>query len=341
VQAGRWPGGPAPFGFRIVDNPDGPGRALEVHPPESAFIREATERVLAGASLLSVVRWANGPAGIRPRRAPQWSRRTLMQVLTGYPVQGRLMRLLDGRYVPVVDGMGDPLSIPEILTPDESAAVRQKLAPTPDSRKGGRRPSRLLSGILRCHSCDGRMQVARRTDGSVTYRCQTSSEAGVCDQPVSVSATALEDFIGHHFLSAWGDSPEYVKRAQVTGAAEVEHAEEAVTAALNALAVGATPERFQALQAAQAARDDARDMPQEAQVLIVPTGRTVAEAWEAGDTESRRDLISTSYAEIIVGPGRRGPRGIDPSRLTIITQPPFPVGHVYEGFRRGAMVVTA
>lgn len=338
ATSGRWSGGTVPFGFRVVNNPNGAGKVLEVDEAEASIVREAAERLLAGENLSSVVRWANGPSGLPPRRAARWVRRTLMQVLTGFPVQGRVVHLIDNKPVPVVNADGEPVTIPAILSPDESAAVRALLAPKPDPKRGGRHPARLLSTLLSCHRCGERLQVARRTDKSVTYRCQTAREAGECDQPVSVSATALEDYIERRFLDAWGSSPEYVKRAQVTGAAEVEAAEEAVTAALNALSQVATPEAFQALQEAQKRRAEALALPQETQVLIVPSGRTVAEAWEAGDVHTRRDLLATNYAAIIVGPGRRGGRGFDASRLSIVAQPPHVLG-AQDGFRRGSMVV--
>ena len=41
VEAGGWPGGPPPYGYQVVDNPDG-GRRLEVQPDEAAVIRWRT-----------------------------------------------------------------------------------------------------------------------------------------------------------------------------------------------------------------------------------------------------------------------------------------------------------
>lgn len=321
--SGRWNGGPTPFGYRAVPNPDGPGKVLDVDPDEAELVREAAARILAGDSLSSVVRYANSPDGYPPRRAAHWTRVALRQVLTGTIVAGQVIRVRDGVPAPVLDPQGRPVTVPAILTADESAALRAILTPKPDAKKGGRRPSRLLSGLLRCHACDEPLQVARRVDGSVTYRCQNGRETGTCAAPVSISALALEGYMASLFLSTYGSSPAYVRRAEIIGAAAVEAAERDVAEALAELASSATAEAFTRLQEAQAARDTALAAPQVAETRLVPTGRTVRETWHAAAVEDRRELLASHYAEIIVRPGRRGPRGIDPERLVVVMQPPF------------------
>src|SRR5690606_1545255 len=53
-QLGRWAGGAAPYGFRIVPAPDGPGYVLAPDPETAPYVREAAERVLAGESLYRI-----------------------------------------------------------------------------------------------------------------------------------------------------------------------------------------------------------------------------------------------------------------------------------------------
>src|SRR3712207_25928 len=118
ITAGRWAGGgQVPYGFQVVDNPDGPGKVLAHEPREAAFIREAAERVLAGENPTSIARWANGPLGLPPRKAARWTRRTLIQVLTGFPVQGKVVTLVEGKAVQIVDEDGEPVTIDPILSP--------------------------------------------------------------------------------------------------------------------------------------------------------------------------------------------------------------------------------
>jgi site-specific DNA recombinase len=329
ASAGRWSGGLPPFGFQVIDNPDGPGRVLAVDEAEAAAIRQAADRVLSGERLISVVRWLNGPEGAKPRRAKEWQQTTLRQTLTGGPVSGHL---------------GDGGRCPEILDPDTAAAVRAALAVKAPAQRGGRQPARLLSGLVTCWSCGTVLQVARRTTkapngtGVAAYRCPNPRLSGTCSAPVSISAEALDDYVSGVFLDAFGDSPELVRRVHVTGAAELEAAEKAAEAALADLGQGVTPERIQALQEAQARREAALLVPQQTTTEVVPSGRTVRAAWEATDVHGRRDLIARNYAAMIVKPGRRGRPGIQPERVDLIGQPPY-VSGVSEDWAAGRVAV--
>ncbi len=348
VSAGRWPGGPAPFGFRMVDNPNGPGKVLEAVEEEADLIREATARLLAGASFSSVVRFANGPDGHPPRRAKHWWPTTLRQTLTGYPITGRVVRFLAGEAVPILDAEGQPVTIPAILTPDESAAVRRLLLPKPTAPTGGRAPARLLSGLLLCGTCGRRLRVSGRgdrgrvpgrTEESRVYRCSTGKETGTCPRPVSISAGTLDKYVSDKFLATWGESPAYTRRAEVTGAAAVEKAEAKKAAAVEAIAADPSPENLTRLQEANVDLAAALAVPSEAVVRAVPTGRTVRETWSLSELPDQRVLLASNYAAIRVRRGKRS-RAIDPDRLVFIAQPPFAVEHQDAAdFRPGTVVV--
>jgi len=347
VQAsGRWSGGPAPYGFHSVDNPDGPGKVLAIDPDEAAFVQEAAERVLAGENLTSVVRWANGPNGRPPRRAAAWSRVTMRQVLTGSAIAGRVVRMVDDeqtgkrRPVAVLDSDGVPVTIPAIITLDESAALRDVLDPKPDARKaGGRKPARLLSGILTCSSCHSKLQVARRTGKEIIYRCQ-NWQHGHCAAPVSVSAPAVEDYVTGVFLHGIGDLPAYVRRAEVTGGAAVADAEAAKAAALASLAQAATPAAFARLQAAQVELAEALAAPRETVLKLVPTGRTIAETWEAADIDDRRSLLEANIAVASIYRVGKGSKYLNPDRVLLMFKPPHAdEAQAAETYEPGRLVV--
>lgn len=324
LTAGRWPGGRPPYGFQVVDNPDGPGKVLALHPQEAAFIREAGARVLAGDNLSVVVRWANGPDGHPPRTATSWARNSLDQILTGPAAAGEVTTTVEGRSVPLLDSDGHVVTIPAILTPDESAALRARLSVrNPNAAKGGRHPSRLLSGVITCSGCNGKLGVSRRTNASVLYRCKSHSHTCVCDTPVAVSALPLEEYVTRVYLDSVGSHPAYVRRAEVSGAAAVAAAQEAVSEALAALAGSPTDDAVTRYREACEARDEALTVPQETQVRLVPTGRTLAEQWEVSGVHERRAMLQSAYLTIVILPGRRGRTGLDPARVRMAAPPAF------------------
>ncbi len=322
---GRFVGGQPPFGWEIVRLPVGDpnpitgvvptGAFLAICQPEADVLRAAAGLCLATvnpetgqANLARVVRFMNGPDGMRPRRAKAWSRITVRQILTVRPAAAR----------------------EDVLTPDERAALRLALAVRkPDARKGGRKHSRELSGALSCWSCDSVLQVAHRYDkryptGFITYRCVNAySAGGTCEHPPSISAVALERFFEERFIGDYGDRPYYILRAEVTGAADLEAARNRVTAALERLELAPTSENFEELQAALAARTEAEAVPQHRVVHLVPSGRTVYEQWAIETTEGRREMLRAQYPAIVVHPGKKGRPGIDPLRLSIVESARF------------------
>lgn len=316
ARAGRWSGGEVPFGFQSVENPDGPGKVLDLEPDEAEALRWAASQVLAGVPLGRVARRLS-ERGVAPRRAASWSRVTLRQSLTGEHVLGRVTY----RGEVLRDDDGRPFAPwPAILDPDTVAALRQALASSPRKRPG-RHPARLLSGLVTCHSCGSRLAVARRSDGSVTYRCQRSSEGGLCQAQVVAAALPLEAYVEGRFLKEFGRLPTFERRVIVDGASALADVEDRIAALTASLARSATPATFASLQTAQAERDALEAAPRATSETLVPTGRTMAEEWQAGDTDHRRALLADAYPSLVLFPGRRGPRGFDPDRLVVHVTP--------------------
>lgn len=314
--AGRWAGGGAPYGYRIITDDTRPGKYLALEPSEAEAVREAAERCLAGQPLGSVARWMS--ENHSPRRAAAWSRVTLRQVLTGDAVLGYTK--VDGALLR--DGQGKPVQAwPAILTPAEVAELRKLLAPMPDARKGGRHPARLLSGFLVCSGCGARLQVARRTRGGATYRCPTKSDGGTCNASVTVAAEALEQYVERCVLEEHGEvsvMEDHVVVGDDGGAAEID---EAIAATLRALGENPTTDLFARLQSLKAEKDalaaSARSAP--AQTATVWTGRTFADDWRDADhLDDRRRLLASVLTQVAVSRGRPGPRGVDPERLDVV-----------------------
>jgi hypothetical protein len=328
--AGRWPGGPAPYGYTIVDVTDGEGRTLAIEPTEAAALNEAADRVLLGDPLGRVVRHLN-THGPRPRRAPEWSRVTLRQCLTGDHLLGRIV--LNG--VAVRDDDGKAVTpFPEVMPLGKLQRVRAALAQTPDDRKkGGRRPSRLLSRLIQCRTCGAYLQVIRRPayrtkaeresgragrSGMIGYRCQRRADGGICAAPTIVTARLVEEFVEAQFLWTAGKLPLIERRVVVIEDGELAEIEDRLASVLSELGASATPEKFAELQRLQNDRARLASAPSEPFVEMIDTGRTLAEEWAARDLDGRREMLADAFEVISIGPGKRGKREFDPSRLLLV-----------------------
>ena len=320
---GKVTGGPLPFGFQLKDRKT---RRLVPLPDQARYLREAAEQVWTigtpegvRVTVGSVVRWMNGPQGCKPLRAKAWSRTTLIQCLTRTPE--------------CVDE--------DIFTPDERASLRSILA-TPGTptkaagKRGGRAGKRIASGgLLQCKGCESTMTIHPRVRTVSKkakaagikgvkvddYRC--SAQPGACPRGSAVFAEFMDDHLRARHLYECGDEPEYVRRATVTGYAAIEEAELSVSDALDELKVQATPEAFARLQSAQLLLQEALALPQVAQVHWEPTGRTIQEAWDAGSVLDQQGMLRDHWSKIIVGPGKKGQRSIDLTRLDFVPHPDY------------------
>lgn len=322
-KMGRWPGGDAPYGYEAVEASDGRGKALAINEKEAGALREAARRILGGHTLGATSRWMNDN-GHTPRRTDAWSRVTLGQALTGDHILGRITT---GGALQR-DEQGRPLTpFPAVLDLPTVVELRRLLAPAPDGRKrGGRKPSRLLSRVIECDSCGGYLTVIRRSPEAeakqgrpakevVAYRCQRRADGGVCDHPTLASAEPIEEYVTRRFLLDFGHAPMVEERVIAADATALATVEEALAAVLASLAVSATPENFARLQSLQAERDLLAAAPREPVVERIFTGHTMGEEWERRDLDGKRDLLRQAYAVLRLKPGKRGRRGFDESRL--------------------------
>ncbi|MCI3271007.1 recombinase family protein [Streptomyces cylindrosporus] len=312
-NAGRWAGGPIPFGYRPVDNPEGAGKILEIVPEEAQAIRKAAEEILAGDTLGKVARRMNH-AGVKPRRAAMWSRVTLSRVLTGDHIVGRIT--VNGRLAR--DAEGNILApFAPILTVGQLTALRATLGKGKPPVRTGRAPAHLLSGLLTCHSCDRTLSASSRKTGRF-YRCYTRGSGGICERPVVVSASAIEPYVEKRYLAAVGHMPMYKERTVVSGLEELAAVEEEIKATLADMATSATADTFKRLQDLQARQAELSARDTDKRTELIPTGQTMAEHWKEAMVEDRRTLLAEAIDELIVYPGRQGQRIFTDDRLVLI-----------------------
>ncbi|MFF8473897.1 recombinase family protein [Streptomyces sp. NPDC015414] len=324
-RAGRWGGGTPPFGYRAVPNPEGAGWVLEIEPDEAQAIRTAAEALLKPEPdpFTRVVRRLNHQ-GVRARRAKQWTRVTLRRVLTGDAILGRVSE--NGR--PLRDADGQIMTpFPAVLSVAQVTALRAHLSGNGQPSLGGR-PSRVLSGLLSCHSCHAVLQVhhrARRTrkgekktdaPPAVSYRCPTRGWGGVCEAAVTVSADVVDAYVTDLYLATVGHMPYFVERTVVSGLEELAAVEADIKETLSDLATEADADTFARLQRLQARQKELSAMDTDRRTELVPTGLTMAEHWERAMVDDRRELLADAFELLMIHPGKRGPKGFDPRRLT-------------------------
>lgn len=314
--AGRWAGGPAPYGYQIVAGEV--GKALVIAPDEAAAIQQAASMLLAEDpdSLGDVTRWltAHAPA----RRAAGWTRSTVKQMLTSYRLTGAEMarpRKADGSRVqdtratePMLTETGEVFRPwPEILTPATVEELRRRLDGKQGGERkpgGGRAPAHLLTGLLKCSGCDGPMVIHYAR--GVSYFCQSWQKTSECAQRVSISATRAERHVTGLYLDKFGAAPMMAPVVTVTGGGGVERVESEIADVMRAMVKSATSELLAKLQALQEARAAAGDAPVERRTEWKPTGRTFAEEWAARDDVIwRRSVLAEAFESLRVLPGRR------------------------------------
>ncbi|WP_053197622.1 recombinase family protein [Streptomyces viridochromogenes] len=332
-RAGRWGGGTAPFGYKAVPNPEKDeegnpkGWVLVIEPAEAKAVREAADALLKTPpdAFNKVVRRMNhnGPA---PRRADHWSRVTLRRVLTGDAILGRVSE--NGR--PLRDAKGEIVApFPPVLTLAQVTALRARLAGTGVQAKlADGRPSRVLSGLLTCHSCQADLtvhhSVRRYRVGKekrlkevpqITYRCPTRGYGGTCEKPVAVSAEPAEQHIVGLYLATVGHMPRYEERTTVSGLEEMAAVEEEIKEVLADLATNADADTFARLQQLQARQKELSEKDLTTRTELVPTGQTLAEYWAGAMVDDRRDLLDEAFEELTILPGKRGIKGFQEDRL--------------------------
>lgn len=313
AREGRYRGGIRPFGWTAEPLPTG-GFRLALDPAQAPILRTAVDAVSSGGSVQAA---ATGMG---------WSPEALRALLRRPILRG--FQVHHGEVVRGKDGL--PIRPHEPLVTDaEWHALQAAL----DSRSVTMTPSQyadghvLLRGIASCALCGARLHSASaappRLPSWVCSRRLPVPDGGKCPGVV-VSRARLEEHVVAEVLDRFGGLEGTEVTLEERADDEVAEVEDALDAVLARLRVADDEEeealmgqrralrsRLKALQAAPVLREAAERR----------TGRTFAQDWEAADDEGRAALLASVLAVVSVAKGRRGPKGLDPSRLTMIFQP--------------------
>jgi site-specific DNA recombinase len=206
AEAGRISGGGTrPFGYAddfvtVVDD-------------EADVIRECAARVLAGESLSSLAIDLDG-RGVRTPKGGKWQPRTLRRMLASARISGRREHKprasSDTGTRPLLGEIVADAVWPAIITPTDSDRLRSLLS-DPSRRKysGATGRTYLLSGILRCGICGGRMN-GRPRSGVPRYVCPNTPGGDTCGR-TATNAERTDEHVRDLVLTAL-DSPDLADR---------------------------------------------------------------------------------------------------------------------------------
>ncbi|MFF3330000.1 recombinase family protein [Streptomyces sp. NPDC002888] len=345
-RAGRWLGGAAPYGYRIV--PDGMGgKRLEVDEVSAEVLRNVIRRVISGVTLSQEVGRLNHEGvlcpldyrkslrGELPPPAPgyaEWTYSPLRDLLRSDVLRGiRVVGKRKDRRA-VRDESGAPVRVGTALVDDSTFFALQKAldAASVDPRRP-RRKATLLLHVAWCPKCDETLYYNSRQYGDQrrdVYSCpavrdKRLRESGVCPG-VTVTARHLEAHVEEWLLTNLGRIP-FREHVRVGGAGDKTAAIEELNADIEELAASLVGLRGRAkdavmgqLESRQEALDELQAEPIEPERWEwVPTGRTVAQEWKsAKDVAERRLLLVSLGIRAEIQPAY-GSRRWDHERVTI------------------------
>jgi site-specific DNA recombinase len=357
-QQGLPNGGPRPFGWlRItVTNQDGTTRETwdprQHDPAEAALIRDATDAVIAGASLFHIAETWN-EAGIPQPRAgrggdtgkrPRWDSSDVKHVLTSPRNAGLVphsSRVADetGRTRKVRGFLGEG-DWPAIVDRAKWERCRDVIESRASKTTNPRRTS-LLTGLLLCGRCGSKMMRGTYTlkNGSTAaWHCPGGSHhLGVDGKPACHSVSMLAAPVEEHLTAAvfeWADNVKLARMvAQQTDeqkeAARIASALADVARHLNELADSldagrlsmASYERATA-RAEQRQRDLQSDLAKlgklrPSSVLVPVLGRSGAlqAMWPSLTQDQRRAAIRESIGVQVILPATKRGRVVDERRI--------------------------
>jgi site-specific DNA recombinase len=217
VQRGTWPGGPAPFGYKLKrrDGWDGQGRretTLVINETEAAVVRRIYELYLSGMGYTSIAGSLN-VGNVRARGGGHWTSSTIWIVLANEIYAGRIVRGRPRRArrsdppkfyrgsergpIPVgapCEGYSKENAFPAIIPPETFERVQALVRERTRKRTGGIPAA--LSGVARCSACGGPLgqRSGRTVPGKrwAYYLCVRSRQRGNRETNSGLSAPSVQ-----------------------------------------------------------------------------------------------------------------------------------------------------
>jgi site-specific DNA recombinase len=185
IKAGKRPNGATPYGYIHHKESD----QLRIYEPEAQWVRSAFHWVAyENMGVYLVTRRLNGLGVPTKRHAAKWNRSVVRDLLRNTTYYGKMRcnrkdfsglgsirrlppekrKPLSAHLRPEAEWITVP--VPPLISRELFDLAQANLQPT--TKRGGRRDTGLLSMLLRCGECGGRMSYARHSGGHHYLRCQ-------------------------------------------------------------------------------------------------------------------------------------------------------------------------
>ena len=323
-RVGRWGGGRPPYGYRVIDNPDGKGKVLIIDPETADVVREAVRRVIGGESVTSVAAGFN-ERGILPPQGREakkyrrdgealWNNASLRVILRDKALLGHVVH--NGESVLGDDGM--PLLRAEpLIELDDWTKLQAALDKLSQTHVRTDTPSMLLNvafcGI--CHQRTGELvplyrwskfNTPRLADGTRArygpynyYRCARSyntARARKECQSKLIRCDDLDSMVDEAIMEDYGHLPHMVTRVVPGDNHETEIAaiNDAMTALTSQLTREVITDEEYDVKMGRLRRERARlrSLPAEPdRIERMPDGGTVGEYWQSLDVSGKRQWL--------------------------------------------------
>jgi len=190
MRAGKWRGGPPPFGYAIKKGKPGEGSTLVIDKEQAKFMRIAVKHFLKGDSIPTICKHLNS-LGSRSVKGNPWSDPVLRKLL-GHPYLAGYL-VYNGEIFRDEKGV-EVRPFPPLIELDTYNLLQSKI-----KERYFYHPSRggaLLSGIVFCVYCGGKMIGASPTEhGGATYRCRGKYQLHTDCEGLSTKSAALEGYV--------------------------------------------------------------------------------------------------------------------------------------------------
>lgn len=290
VAQGRLGSGKPPFGYK-TERRDG-AAYIVVNEEQAVIIRKAIAKLLDGGTVTGTAKMTGLSQGA-------WRNILKSPALRGY-------RTHKGKLVLAEDGI-TPVKFSEpIINAAEAKAIRGRLlALATGEDRAPRQAANMANKMVWCHVCGKTLYGGPSDKKKRLYKCKGGH--------VSIYAEPLDAAIEAEFLEKWGGMAEHVVELEGGNdlSAEMEEAQEQAKrlahkmASAGPLMMGTLDNMSTELEATYAALRAAHDP--DVREVLVPTGRTLADAWK--DPEARTRLLADVGLHVVIhGRGREPQR---------------------------------